>query len=451
MPIGVRSLLEAEPRETAAEPAPPSYHWFDNSAAYADLVSEFTATGSPVTVNFRKLVPLHSGIDRATHLLHSYPAKLLLNIPLFFLGCRQFGPPGTLYDPFCGSGTTLVEGAIRGWRLAGADSNPLARKITKAKLTYIDPKLIAEALVRIEAASAMQPATFAPVVDVNMWFSERAKVQIGSLLDIVARLTDGDIREFFEVCISACLRKASFADPRLSVPVRLKSGTPAWEKASNLDIVDLFRRTVVANARRIQSLGELKAARLDCIDIANDARMAGPNDVDLIITSPPYVGAQKYVRASTLSIGWLKLAPDDKLRALERVSIGREHFTRPEYLAASYSDDEVAAPALRRIHGINPLRAHIAAIYLREMNAALKAAVTRLKPGGRAVLVIGNNTICGEEFETSRYLAEICRSLGLVLELELLDDIRSRGLMTKRNKTAGVIRREHIQVYRVQP
>lgn len=428
-------------RETPLERA-------DNSGAYDDLVGEFIATGSPVTVNFRKLVPLHSGIDRATHLMHSYPAKLLLNIPLFFLGCRQFGTTGTLYDPFCGSGTTLVEGAIRGWRLAGADSNPLARIITRTKLTYIQPTRIAEALSRIEIATAKEPTVFAPVVDVDMWFSERAKNQIGSLLDIIARLTDGEVRTFFEVCISSCLRKASFADPRLSVPVRLKPGTPAWEKASSLDLLGLFRRTVTANAHRIESLATLDAAQLGSLDIADDARVPGAQDIDLIITSPPYVGAQKYVRASTLSIGWLNLAPDNQLRSLERLSIGREHFSQSEYNGTDYCGHETAVHALRRIQSINPLRAHIAATYLREMKAALNTTVSRLRLDGHAIFVVGNNTICGQEFETSRYLGEICQELGLVLKLELLDDIRSRGLMTKRNKTAGVIHREHIQVYR---
>ena len=89
------------------------------------LLHQYSMCRRPVPVNFRKLVPFFSGIDRATHLFHSYPAKLLLNIPFFFLHCQQFGRPLHLFDPFCGSGTVLVEGALRGCWLTGADANPL--------------------------------------------------------------------------------------------------------------------------------------------------------------------------------------------------------------------------------------------------------------------------------------------------------------------------------------
>ena len=81
------------------------------------------------------------------------------------------------------------------------------------------------------------------------------------------------------------------------------------------------------------------------------------------------------------------------------------------------------------------------------MRHALAATVRRIRSGGHLVLVIGNNTVAGQRFLTSQYLIEIASSLGLVLKLELVDDIRSRGLMTKRNHTAAVIDREHIAVF----
>ena len=63
-------------------------------------------------------------------------------------------------------------------------------------------------------------------------------------------------------------------------------------------------------------------------------------------------------------------------------------------------------------------------------------------------MVIGNNTIAGYEFLTYKYLIEIAESIGFKTELVLIDDIKSRGLMTKRNKTASVISREYIIVFK---
>ena len=403
-------------------------------------------------VNFRKLVPFFSGIDRATHLFHSYPAKLLLNIPFFFLHCQQLGRPLHLFDPFCGSGTVLVEGAFRGCCLTGADANPLARLITKVKLTHLDPASLDSALARISSASDLKPRTFSAVLDVNRWFSPRVQEQIGALLSAIDQEPRAHVRDFLRACLSSCLRKASFADPRLSVPVRSKPGSAQWTLARNVDFIDLFRTTVRTNRSRLERLTAMDRRALKSLHLLHDARCR-PNGtsphgaVDLIITSPPYVGAQKYIRASSLSIGWLALAPGDKLRALERVNIGREHYSRHEYSTPCFLPKTAASAVLKDIRAKNPLRAHIATTYLLEMRDALTASVRHLRRGGRLILVVGNNTIAGYRFETSKYLTEIVTSLGLRLELELIDEIRSRALMTQRNRGAAIIGREHIQVF----
>ena len=63
------------------------------------------------------------------------------------------------------------------------------------------------------------------------------------------------------------------------------------------------------------------------------------------------------------------------------------------------------------------------------------------------MLVAANNQICGHEFRTQHYLRLIAEETGFRTILRLVDDIRSRGLMTKRNKTASVITREWVLVF----
>jgi hypothetical protein len=148
-----------------------------------------------------------------------------------------------------------------------------------------------------------------------------------------------------------------------------------------------------------------------------------------------------------LSIGWLGLAPENKLRILERDNIGREHYGKEEVRAGRDSVIPEATLLLKQISRHNELRAHIAANYLCEMNDAFTAACSVLRPGGHFVLIAGDNSIAGKPFFTTRYLRQMLENLGLRLKLELIDNIKSRGLMTKRNKTAGIISREHIFVF----
>ena len=71
-----------------------------------------------------------------------------------------------------------------------------------------------------------------------------------------------------------------------------------------------------------------------------------------------------------------------------------------------------------------------------------------MKDGGYLVLVAANNQICGREFKTQHYLRLIAEETGFRTVLRMIDNIRSRGLMTKRNKTAGIISREWILVFK---
>ena len=76
--------------------------------------------GEPIAVNFRELAKELNKPERYTHLIHSYPAKLLANIPFFFFASDELCPEnGIVLDPFCGTGTVLLEAAAYGLQLRG--------------------------------------------------------------------------------------------------------------------------------------------------------------------------------------------------------------------------------------------------------------------------------------------------------------------------------------------
>ena len=102
---------------------------------------------------------------------------------------------------------------------------------------------------------------------------------------------------------------------------------------------------------------------------------------------------------------------------------------------------------LSEIHSENPVRATIASTYLSEMRDTIKEIWRQMQFGGYFVLIAANNQIAGREFRTQHYLRLIAEDTGFRTVLRLIDDIRSRGLMTKRNKTASVITREWVLVF----
>lgn len=82
------------------------------------------------------------------------------------------------------------------------------------------------------------------------------------------------------------------------------------------------------------------------------------------------------------------------------------------------------------------------------MEDALNESVRVLRKGHYMILIIGNNCVCDYKFNTKKYLTEYLSKKGMCLELEMIDDIKSYGLMTKRNKTANIITREWILVFK---
>lgn len=288
------------------------------------------------------------------------------------------------------------------------------------------------------------------------------------MLRAIEELTADSEQAFFKICISSLTKKISFADPAISVPVRLRTKEKFssavnqriqkrldWIKEA--DVFQEFNNIVNINIERIKETNNKYPNRLSAKKVGVDARslfsdydqlIAMPdNSIPLVITSPPYGSAQKYIRSTSLSLNWLKLASPSQLRTLEEKSIGREHLIR-----APFQYDEGDLPLeyvdlIKKIAQKNETRARITQKYLIEMAQVVKELARLTSPKGRIIFVLGNNQVCGETLRNDKFIIECFQKYHLKLKLVLIDDIKSRGLMTKRNRTASVISRETVLVF----
>lgn len=425
----------------------------DTSVALAGLLDRFEREQQPAAISFRQIVPWLKVGERASHYLHPYPAKLLPHIAHFFLANRSLvGADEVVLDPFGGSGTVALETILSGRTALYADANPLGRLITAVKTRSIDPASLAAASAEVREGFRWSRARKLPdVVNLQKWFDPSITSDLVRLRAAIGALKDEAIRDFMRVTFSAVTRKASNSDPRFSVPVRYRDG----EARNELSAIDLFESQLEANITRIGTLGQVAflgraaPAGIDARKLTTAAGGRLPDDsVGMIISSPPYASAQKYVRAASLSLGWLDLAPSNELRRLEDQTIGREHHAKASWANVGSTGIDQADALIQEIAKENASRAKIVGTYLIEMRAALAEAVRVLRPGGCFVLVIGDNTVCGRRFPSSDYLRLMLERMGMKTILSLVDPIPSRGLMTRRNETAGIIASESVIVLR---
>ena len=75
------------------------------------------------------------------HAIHPYPAKFIPQIPRTLIKLFHPGDDSVILDPFCGSGTTLVEASDAGLPSIGIDLNPLASLLAKVKVTQVGEQI----------------------------------------------------------------------------------------------------------------------------------------------------------------------------------------------------------------------------------------------------------------------------------------------------------------------
>jgi DNA modification methylase len=442
-----------------------------NDEIITKFIEDFSINHEPIAVSFRNLLPEIKNIDRYTHLIHPYPAKLLVHIPYFFLNNTIFSKKGDfVLDPFNGSGTVLLESILSHRNALGADANPLARLIAEVKVSKLNTELLAAFGKRIIDEAANSKNYIMPdVVNCDFWFSETSKIQLAKLLTVINEIEDPSVKNFMLVSFSNCVKKVSYADQRVSVPVKLNpnrfaNGSKRKDnintRLKQLDKINVFNKfsdIVNDNINRFKEFEKVDTNNCIAKIISTDARelsidineptLLKDDSIQLVITSPPYAGAQKYIRASSLNLGWTGLAKVEELRKLDMMNIGRENYRKAE-IEIIKTGIRSADDLIEIIYQIKPERANIVCRYLIEMKSALNEIIRVLKKDGYLILIVGNNKVCNIEFNTQEYLTKYLLKMGLNLQVKFIDDIKSYGLMTKRNKTADIISREWVLVFK---
>lgn len=455
------------------------------------LQDRYAKNQKAIKFSFRKFVRTNLNIKRSdvySHNIHSYPGRLFPYIPILFLATNKFCPSnGKILDPFSGSGTVLLESIVNPYfkrDVFGVEINPLGRLISKVKTTPIDPEELdwkVNCLYKgIEKANRSKKfnASIPEFKNIDLWFSEKAKNGLGKIKACIEQLEDSDCKDFFWVCFSRLVRNVSRADPNIPPPVLLKiekyENSYRYERLKALvnrnedpDIEVIFKGIVNENTERIKKLwevAEIRERKVEAKVIWDDSRAIKKgkytskgfvdkdkarelsNSISLIITSPPYLSAQKYVRSTKLELYWLDMIPNVELNKLDRQTIGTERVSLRNEKQEFGID--VIDSLLGKIEKKSKERMLIAYEYFQNMAQVFKQCYRLLKNNGFMVLVVGNNKINNLTVNTAQMLIELAKKNRFKNIFVLRDEIKGRGMITKRHGTGGLIKDEFVIVLR---
>ena len=413
-----------------------------------------------INVSFRD----HGGAvgrrDFATHWIHWYPAKMFHRIPSVFLDTVALPSRAKILDPFCGSGTVLLEANLRGHHAIGIDINPLARLISRVKITPLEPSELKSELARLLPKAKRSRSMPGPQPTLDYWLSPSARVGLHRLAITIEEIANADSRAFFLVALTSIVRQVSAADPAIPPLVRLREDRAetagiryrdALQRSQSIttsSVYTAFADAATANIRRMSELHKLRRGlgHTRFSALGADAARTGlkSESIDTIITSPPYCGSQKYVRSMKLEL-ILSGCPQDELRRLDRLTLGTEAVTtRATALSELLTGDHYVDRIVRTVYDVNPVRARMASNYCKYLSEFAKECRRVLRPGGQLLVTLGRSTLAGVPFPADRIFCRASQGVGLEFIATLVDPIPSRGLLTQRHSTADRIDHEFI-------
>lgn len=397
--------------------------------------------------------------DRLTHYLFRYPAKFHPPVASFLI--RSFSDRGhTILDPFCGSGTLLVEGAVAGRRTVGVDVDPVATFVARVKSSPLTSNRSSNELRKflkiIPNLSLVRRNThwIPDIPNIGHWFEPHVLDQIAALQwHIDNKLTGSQTRQIAKCAFLNCIRGWSNADP---VPVSgLEVTKHIREKRKNGFHPDVKRQYIVALTKTLASI-ETYSARLEAKSliptvIQSDASgflRRTRQTYDSLITSPPYLTAVDYYRRHTLEMFWLDPSLDkDKRLQLKKLYIGQYQVSSSMIERAEATELTARTERLAvRIEDRNEYRARAFRHYFSSMKDIFFAAATRVKRGGRIVIVIGNGRMDGDVIRTGSILAEEIAPVAVLKEI-IKYPLRNRYMTYERRNQAN-IDQEQILVFR---
>lgn len=375
-----------------------------------------------------------------SHVYHDYPARMIPQIARKLL--HLYGANSrSLFDPYCGTGSSLVEGLIYGLDVTGTDINPLARLIAEAKTDYsLDPVKLEEEISRFYAKiyETRDRNKVPRVKNIDYWFKPSVIPKLGKIRYYLDNIEDNGMRRFFQVAFSETVRESS--NTRKGEFKLFRYGEEQLNKLNPDPYAIMISKLGRNKAGLIQFRGlmthfsEHPTAKILSLNSVNQipSKEIPENSVDIVITSPPYGDSHTtvaYGQYSRLSSEWLSL-------------ISKENIDSNSMGGTSLKDiphfpSDPLNFAIRTISERNFKRALEVSSFYNDLLSSIHNVSRLVTSNGYVCYVVGNRSVSSVILPTSDAIIDFFSFYGLKYVTTHLRSIPNKR-MPARNSPSNV-------------
>ena len=354
------------------------------------------------------------GEDTQMHLhsLHPYPARMIPQISkrAINLWTRE---GDTVLDPFSGCGTTLLEAIISGRDAIGIDNNPVACLISNSKIVKYSKNEIEilnnflDSFDELVNSKDLVPSV-PEYKNVEYWFAEEAIEELGKIRACINTL-DGNAKQMALCCLSAIIVRVSYQE----------SDTKYARKESDYargNAIKAFKAKLKSAIKSIEEINSEKKGNAKVLQIdGRNLKSIQSEEIDLIVTSPPYLNAYDYHKYHRHRMQWI----DGNIAFARDHEIGKhDTFTRK---------------------GATPDR------YFEDMQQCFFEWYRVMKKNARCLIIVGDAIVSGEPVPVGDRFIDMMNSIGMICENRW---IRNLDINKKSFNQQSRIKKEHVLLFR---
>lgn len=376
----------------------------------------------------------YSNTKEFTHCYHNYPAMMIPQVARKLM--EEYAPNdrelNLIFDPYVGSGTSLVEASIIGVNSIGTDINPLARYISQVKTTPFDVRAIIKKtdkiIKKIEKYNSFNYTNqnYDYITQAEYWYSKENLDKLTFISETIKE-NGGKQIDFFNVALSESVRESSYTRNGEFKRYRIDE-----EKIKDFctDPIKLFISKLTRNTTGLSEFMACEHLGKAKIEMFNTIKGVPRSlKVDMVVTSPPYGDSKTTVAYGQFSRWANEWFHFENAKDIDTMLMGGLRKNKICFNTSMIADE------LEQIKKIDKIRYLEVISFLDDYYLSIKNVASTVRSGGRICYVVGNRNVKGVQIPLDYFTAEMFEKFGCVHNDTIVRSIANKRMPSRTSPT----------------